>query len=75
MADFSTEHAACRQPFLNSKASAGVWRAQVLAMLRTYYDLPLTCTESDMDHSYTTDDERWDALQRRAPDADENRPL
>ncbi|MEG2962704.1 MAG: Ada metal-binding domain-containing protein, partial [Janthinobacterium sp.] len=23
-----------------------------------------------MEHSYSTDDERWDALQRRAPDAD-----
>jgi AraC family transcriptional regulator of adaptative response/methylated-DNA-[protein]-cysteine methyltransferase len=37
MADFSTEHDACRQPFLNSKASAGVWRARVPAMLVTYY--------------------------------------
>jgi AraC family transcriptional regulator, regulatory protein of adaptative response / methylated-DNA-[protein]-cysteine methyltransferase len=37
MADFSTEHDASRQPFLNSKASAGVWRWPALAMLVTYY--------------------------------------
>ena len=54
MADFSTEHAACRQPFFEFKSK----RRSALRPGAGYAGyLPITSTESDMQHSYLTDDE------------------